>query len=103
MVWDGLAQARERLPDLIITDLMMPNLDGFGVLEGLKLDKRTQNIPVIVVSAKDLTNSERIRLSGNIEALYQKGSLPPRRFVDQVVEVLEHRSDDREKPPTSSG
>ena len=93
---DGLAQAKERLPDLIIMDLMMPNLDGFGVLEELKLDKRTQQIPVIVVSAKDLSDLERKKLSGNIEAIYQKGSLPPRTFVDQVVEVLEHRSDRKE-------
>ncbi len=92
--WDGLAQARQRIPDLIIMDLMMPNLDGFGVLEELKLDERTRDIPVIVVSAKDLTDAERkCLLVGNIEAIYQKGSLPPRSFVDQVVEVLEHRSE----------
>jgi len=89
--WDGLAQARQRLPDLIIMDLMMPNLDGFGTLEELKLDSRTKDIPVIVVSAKDLTDLDRKRLQGNIEAIYQKGSLPPRTFVDQVVEVLEHK------------
>jgi threonine synthase len=93
---NGLNQARERLPDLIILDLMMPNLDGFGVIEGLKGDARTQDIPVIVVSAKDLTARDRERLRGNIEAIYQKGSLPPRTFVDQVVEVIEH------KPGTTS-
>lgn len=91
---DGLAQARQRLPDLIIMDLMMPNLDGFGVLQELKLDKKTQDIPVIVVSAKDLTDSDHARLEGNIEAIYQKGSMPPRIFVDQVVEVLENKSSD---------
>jgi threonine synthase len=100
--WDGLAQARQRSPDLIIMDLMMPDLDGFGVLDELKLDKRTQNIPVIVVSAKDLTELDRKRLSGNIEAIYQKGSLPPRSFVDQVVEVLEQRSTDRSTVEGSS-
>jgi CheY-like chemotaxis protein len=89
---DGLSQAKQRLPDLIIMDLMMPNLDGFSVLEELKLDQRTRAIPVIVVSAKDLTDEEQRRLQGNIEAVYQKGSLPPRSFVEQVVEVLEHRS-----------
>jgi threonine synthase len=89
--WDGLTQARQRIPDLIIMDLMMPNLDGFGVLEELKLDKRTNDIPIIVVSAKDLTDADRERLRGNIEAIYQKGSLPPRIFVDQVVEVLEQK------------
>lgn len=91
--WDGIKQAQERLPDLIITDLMMPNLDGFGVLERLKNDERTANIPVIVVSAKDLTDQERARLKGNIEAIYQKGSLSPRSFVDQVVEVIEYKKE----------
>ncbi len=85
---DGLQQARERLPDLIISDLTMPTLDGFGLLEELRADKRTQKIPVIVVSAKDITTEERRRLSGRIEALYQKGSLSPRAFVEQVVQVL---------------
>ncbi len=90
--WDGLAQARQRLPDLIILDLMLPGLDGFGVLEELKLDRRTRHIPIVVVSAKDITRSERERLNGYIEAIYQKGSLPTRAFVDQVVEVIEHKN-----------
>jgi len=85
---EGLKQARERLPDLIVTDLTMPEMDGFTVLEELRKDKRTSDIPVIVVSAKDITADERKRLSGHIEALYQKGSLSPRAFVDQVVQVL---------------
>lgn len=96
--WDGLAQARQRLPDLIILDLMMPDLDGFGVLEELKLDPRTRRIPVIVVSAKDITESERKRLSGQIEAIYQKGTMPPRAFVDHVVDVLEHRQTPDKNP-----
>jgi threonine synthase len=87
--WDGLAQARQRRPDLIILDMMMPGLDGIGVLEELKLDKRTQQIPVIVVSAKDVSLEERQRFMGQVAAVYQKGSLPPRAFADQVVEVLE--------------
>jgi len=89
---DGLIQARERLPDLIILDLTMPEMDGFAVMEELKLDKRTQKIPIIVVSAKDITVEERKRLSNYIEAIYQKGSLPPRAFVNQVVEVIESKS-----------
>ncbi|MBI3244806.1 MAG: pyridoxal-phosphate dependent enzyme [Chloroflexi bacterium] len=90
---DGLALARQSRPDLIITDLMMPGLDGFSLLQELRQDKRTSHIPVVVVSAKDITNEERRRLRGHIEALYQKGSLSPRAFVEQVVQVL------GEKPP----
>jgi threonine synthase len=89
--WEGLATARQRLPDLIIADLTMPGIDGFGLVEELKLDPRTRDIPVVVVSAKDITAEERKRLNGHIEAVYQKGSLPPRRFVDQVVQVIEEK------------
>ena len=60
-------------------------------MEELKLDKRTQDIPIIVVSAKDISDTERERLNGYITAIYQKGSLPPRKFVDQVVEVMEDK------------
>lgn len=90
--WEGLAQARQKLPDLIVTDLTMPGIDGFGLVEELKLDPRTKDIPVVVVSAKDITPDERRRLNGHIEAVYQKGSLPPRKFVDEVVQVLEEKS-----------
>jgi threonine synthase len=86
---DGLEQARQRLPDLIISDLTMPTMDGFTLLEELRKDKRTQTIPVIVVSAKDITVDERLRLkNGTVEALYQKGSLSPRMFVEQVVQAV---------------
>jgi threonine synthase len=90
--WEGLAQARQKLPDLIITDLMMPGIDGFGLVEELKLDPRTRNIPVVVVSAKDISPEERKRLNGHIEALYQKGSLSTRKFVDQVIQVIADKS-----------
>jgi threonine synthase len=80
------------LPDLIVSDLTMPGIDGFGLVEELKLDPRTKHIPVVVVSAKDITPDERKRLSGRIEAVYQKGSLPPRKFVDKVVQAIEEKS-----------
>ncbi|HZU96934.1 MAG TPA: ATP-binding protein [Planctomycetota bacterium] len=54
-VGDGgmaLAAARERLPDLVITDVMMPGLDGFGLLTALKGDARTRAVPVLMVSAR---------------------------------------------------
>ncbi|MBI3153377.1 MAG: pyridoxal-phosphate dependent enzyme [Chloroflexi bacterium] len=93
--WEGLAMARQKLPDLIVSDLTMPGIDGFGLVEELKLDPRTKEIPVVVVSAKDITADERKRLNGNIEAVYQKGSLPTRKFVDQVIHVIEDKNESR--------
>ncbi|MBP7690480.1 MAG: pyridoxal-phosphate dependent enzyme [Anaerolineales bacterium] len=89
---EGLALAQARRPDLIISDLTMPEMDGFSLIEALRRDARTHAIPVIVVSAKDITADERARLTGTIEALYQKGSLSPRAFVEQVVQVLDEKS-----------
>ena len=65
---------------------------GFGLVEELKLDPRTKDIPVVVVSAKDISAEERKRLNGHIEALYQKGSLPTRKFVDQVIQAIEEKN-----------
>lgn len=93
--WEGLALARQKLPDLIVADLMMPGIDGFGLVEELKLDPRTKHIPVIVVSAKDISPEERNRLNGYIEAVYQKGSLSTRTFVDQVIQVIEDSNADQ--------
>jgi CheY-like chemotaxis protein len=71
----------------------MPGIDGFGLVEELKLDPRTRHIPIVVVSAKDITPEERKRLNGYIEAVYQKGSLPARKFVDQVINVIEEANE----------
>jgi threonine synthase len=95
--WEGLSMARQKLPDLIVSDLTMPGIDGFGLVEELKLDPRTKDIPVVVVSAKDITTEERKRLNGHIQAVYQKGSLPTRKFVDQVINVIEESADKQEQ------
>jgi threonine synthase len=91
--WEGLSMARQKLPDLIVSDLTMPGIDGFGLVEELKLDPRTKNIPVVVVSAKDITLEERKRLNGHIQAVYQKGSLSTKKFVDQVINVIEESNE----------
>jgi signal transduction histidine kinase len=57
----ALAAARERTPDLILTDVMMPGLDGFGLLRELRADSRTRTVPVILLSARA---GEESRLEG---------------------------------------
>ncbi len=70
----GLRMVREHRPDLVITDIMMPGMDGFQVIEQINADEHLRDIPIIVMTAKELTAYERERLSGQIEALLQKGS-----------------------------
>ncbi len=49
---EGLKLVREKLPDLVLLDLMMPDMDGWEVYQQMKADETTRNIPVIVVTAK---------------------------------------------------
>ena len=84
----GMEMVRQRPPDLILLDLMMPEMDGFAVLDALKTDKELSKIPVIVVTAKELTAVEKQRLSGKVQSLMQKGAFSDQDIVDKLVEVL---------------
>lgn len=85
----ALAAARERPPDLLILDLMMPEMDGFDVLERLREHDDTAQVPVIVVTAKNLTRSERKRLEGKVSRLMLKGDFLTEDLIDEITEVLE--------------
>jgi threonine synthase len=75
-------------PDLIILDLMMPDVDGFAVLDSLKSKSDTANIPVIVATAKELTPEEKEKLKGQIQALMQKGDFMSDDFLNEVNTLL---------------
>ncbi len=81
---EGLELIRRERPDLILLDLMMPEVDGFGVLEVLQSEEELQDIPVIVVTAKELTPDERARLSGHIQALLQKGAFADEELLREI-------------------
>jgi CheY-like chemotaxis protein len=66
---DSLTAAR---PDVIILDLMMPKMDGFEFLDELRSRPDWQDIPVVVITAKDLTDEDRDRLNGGVERIIQK-------------------------------
>jgi threonine synthase len=70
----GLALIRSEHPDLVLLDLMMPEIDGFKVIEELKADQRFEDLPIIVITAKELSPHEKERLQGQIKMLLQKGS-----------------------------
>jgi threonine synthase len=84
----GLELIQKELPDLIILDLMMPEMDGFSVLDVLKAKPETAEIPVIVASAKELTPEEKSRLAGQFQALLQKGDFLNDEFLDEVRSLL---------------
>jgi signal transduction histidine kinase/CheY-like chemotaxis protein/HAMP domain-containing protein len=68
----GLAHLAEARPDVIILDLMMPEMDGFEFLEKIRHRPEWPDIPVVVVTSKDLTMEDRNRLNGGVERIIQK-------------------------------
>lgn len=84
---DGLDLVKHRKPDLVVSDLTMPEMDGFDLLEAMKSEPETANIPVMVISAKTLTTHDHARLE-KAESVWQKGNFNTRQLVDHVVKTL---------------
>ncbi len=85
---EGLQLIQQELPDLVILDLMMPEMDGFAVLDALRNHPETANIPVIVATAKELTPDEKSRLGTQIQALMQKGDFLNDEFLEEVKALI---------------
>ncbi|MEM7033768.1 MAG: pyridoxal-phosphate dependent enzyme, partial [Chloroflexota bacterium] len=86
---DGLELIRQRRPGLVILDLKLPDMDGFSILEAIKLDPTIHDTPVTILSAKSLTTEERRYLNRYTEAVWQKGEFKVDSLVNHVVETLE--------------
>lgn len=84
----GIQLIRSQKPDLVLLDLMMPGIDGFQILDMMKADAELQHIPVIVVTAKDLTAQDYKRLAGRIESLLQKGEFMEEELFESINDVL---------------
>jgi threonine synthase len=79
---EAVEVARKEHPNLIILDLMMPELDGFAVMDALQTQQDTADIPIIVATAKELTPTEKERLRGHIQSLMQKGTFTSDELID---------------------
>jgi CheY-like chemotaxis protein len=71
----ALAKISARRPAVILLDLMMPVVDGFGVVAELQANVAWRGIPVVVLTGKDLTPADREALNGGVQRIIQKGSL----------------------------
>jgi CheY-like chemotaxis protein len=85
---ESLKLVRSVEPDLIILDLTMPEMDGFMIVEALKNNEKTRPIPIIIVSAKELTSAEHTALTGQVEVLLRKGIFTENELLEDVSQVL---------------
>ncbi|MEA2644006.1 MAG: hypothetical protein QOG08_1032, partial [Chloroflexota bacterium] len=72
---EGIEVARAEHPHLILLDLMMPEVTGFDVVEALRTDVVTRSIPIMVLTAKELTIEDKAALNGHVAAIFQRNSL----------------------------
>jgi signal transduction histidine kinase/CheY-like chemotaxis protein/CHASE3 domain sensor protein len=80
--------AKLQQPDLIVLDLMMPEINGFEVVENLKLDPRTAKIPIIIVTSKFLSPQEQQTLKGHVLAVLEKSEFNHGNFLSEVHRAL---------------
>jgi signal transduction histidine kinase/DNA-binding response OmpR family regulator len=77
-----------KLPDILLLDLMMPEMDGFEVVAALQANPAWRDIPVVVVTALDLTAADRRRLNGGVEQILSKNAFAPAELMARVGALL---------------
>ena len=81
---EGVRAVRKERPAVVVLDLLMPDVDGFAVVEQLRADPLVGDVPVVVLTSKEMTRADRERLAGQINFLAQKGSFPQAELVSLV-------------------
>ena len=89
---EGLKMIREELPDLVLLDLMMPDMDGWEVYQQMKADEKTRNIPVIVVTAKAQNIDKVLGLHIAKVDDYISKPFSPEELMNSVERVLRSRA-----------
>lgn len=89
--WEAIESVKQRRPDLILLDLMLPDLDGFGVCELLRNDPETATIPVIIISA--WSSSDSRQMGAELGALdYLTKPFSPAELVHRVNSLVASRT-----------
>lgn len=89
---EGLKMIRQELPDLVLLDLMMPDMDGWEVYQQMKADEHTKNIPVIVVTAKAQSIDKVLGLHIAKVDDYLAKPFSPQDLLSSVERVLKSKS-----------
>ena len=88
---EALERLQERKPDVIVLDLMMPEMDGFQVVATLQKEPTWRDIPVIVITALDLDAKDRARLNSGVETVLIKEAFRPAELVDRIRRITKSR------------
>jgi signal transduction histidine kinase/CheY-like chemotaxis protein len=84
---EGIRTVRRERPAVVVLDLLMPDVDGFAVVDQIRADPLLDDVPIIVLTSKDMTGTDHERLAGQISYLAQKGATATAELVDLVARV----------------
>lgn len=84
---EGLRKAREKLPDLVILDLLLPKMDGYRVCRMLKVDKKTGKIPILMLTAKTTREDERLGKKSGADYFMTK-PFDPERLLENIEALI---------------
>jgi signal transduction histidine kinase/CheY-like chemotaxis protein len=98
----AIDRLKEIEPDLILLDLMMPEMDGFQFVAALQEQPAWSRIPVIVITARDLSAEDRKRLNSGVELILLKESFNPSDLVDRVRQLVAKRPQPQAVPEAAS-
>ena len=90
---EALACLQEHKPDLILLDLMMPEMDGFAVVAALQKEPGWRDIPVIVITSLDLDAGDRERLNSGVQSVLVKDTFRPTELVDRIRRLVRQRGE----------
>jgi CheY-like chemotaxis protein len=94
---EALNRIQENKPEVILLDLMMPEMDGFAVVAALQKEAGWRDIPVIVITARDLDAKDRERLNSGVQSVLVKETFRPADLVERVRQLVQM------KPAASNG
>ena len=94
----ALSVLQNTIPDAIILDLFMPDLDGFTLLETLRSAPGLSHLPVIILTGGDLTNEQRAMLREKSQALMYKSELKEEEFLNELQVLLQHLNNSNQPP-----
>jgi signal transduction histidine kinase/CheY-like chemotaxis protein len=85
---EAIELAKARAPDLVLLDLMMPEVTGFDVVEALRADPRTSQTPIMILTARHLTEADKRHLNGHVSTILSRGSLGAADLLGLLQQVV---------------
>jgi signal transduction histidine kinase/DNA-binding response OmpR family regulator len=92
---EAIEIAKSSKPDLVLLDLIMPEVNGYDVVEALRADERTRDTPIMVLTAATLTEADRRQLNGRVSQILSRGSVATSDIVGLLKRVVAHHNGEK--------